>query len=143
MFVLLRVVPPLITCAQRSINSAEGTPKEGPMATINPGKLITMPEVKPTPAGPPHSWSPQFWSNRQLVGLQFPNPEGLDALIEQFWTDPVLEGLPRVYVGDNTVIIPAAVVTYLRQQGHSFTARPVVSAGDLPAEEVNEIRRCG
>jgi hypothetical protein len=88
-------------------------------------------------------WSPQFWENRQLVAVRPPRPEDLDALIERFWSDPALDGLPRVYVGDNTVIVPAAVVDYLREQGHSFDTKPVVSAGDLPAEEVNAIRRTG
>ncbi|MCI0460408.1 MAG: hypothetical protein L0Z62_25935 [Gemmataceae bacterium] len=113
------------------------------MEAINPGSLATPPEVQPALAGPTRGWSPQLWSNRQLVGLQFPTHEGLDTLIERFWTDPVLEGLPHVYVGDNTMIGPAAVVDHLRQQGHTFTPRPVVSADDLPAQEVNAIRQCG
>jgi hypothetical protein len=102
-------------------------------------------EVHPRPAtlpvGEPTGWRGSFWDYREHVALRFASSEDLDALIDRFWSDPALWGLPRVYVGDNTVVVPAGAADYLRQQGHEFTLTKVVSAGDLPAEEVNRIRR--
>jgi hypothetical protein len=88
-------------------------------------------------------WNPQLWSNRELVGLHCPRREDLSALIEQFWEDPALDGLPRVHVGDQTVVVPAAVVDYLRDKGHAFIVQPARSSADLPQEEADRIRRLG
>lgn len=107
------------------------------------GEPITPQANGLTHSAPVRGWSPRLWENRELVAVQPPRPEDLDALIERFWSDPELQGLPHVYVGDNTVIVPAAVVDHLRRQGHPFSTKPVVSAGDLPPEEVNDLRRNG
>jgi hypothetical protein len=89
----------------------------------------------------PAEWSPTYWGTYPQAALQFASDEGLNALIDEFWSDPLLRGMPRFYVGDNTVIVPASVVEGLRRKGHQFVVQKVVSAGDLPAEEVNRIRR--
>jgi hypothetical protein len=86
-------------------------------------------------------WEPLLGAGSQQAALQFATAEGLDALIDQLWSDPLLQGVPRIYVGDNTVVVPASVVDHLRQTGHKFIAQKVVSAGELSAEEVNRIRR--
>jgi hypothetical protein len=92
-------------------------------------------------ASQPLGWEPLLGGGSQQAALKFGSAEGLDALIDQFWSDPLLQGVPRIYVGDSTVVVPASVVEHLRQTGHEFIAQKVVSAGDLPAEEVNRIRR--
>jgi hypothetical protein len=92
-------------------------------------------------ASHPLGWQPLLEGGGQQAALQFGSAEGLDALIDQFWTDPLLQGVPRIYVGDNTVVVPASVVEHLRQTGHEFVVQRVVSAGELPGAEVNRIRR--
>jgi hypothetical protein len=77
------------------------------------------------------------------VGLHFASEEELDAAIDWLWTVPELRELPRVHVGDNTMVVPAGAADLFRRKGYQFTLRSVVSAGDLPAEEVNRIRREG
>ena len=86
------------------------------------------------------SWSPRFWANSAHVAIRFDSPEQLDAAIDWLWAAPEMRDLPRVHVGDNTMIVPAAAVEHFRSQGHRFTIRKVVSAGELPSEEVNRIR---
>src|SRR5437660_882082 len=85
-------------------------------------------------------WAPSFWANPRHVGLQFASAMELDAAIDWLWSAPALRNLPRVHVGHNTMIVPAEAVELFRQKGYHFTLRTVVSAGDLPAEEVNRIR---
>jgi hypothetical protein len=93
------------------------------------------------PAGFSFGWEALLGGGGQPAALQFRSAEGLDAVIDQFWSDPLLRGMPRIYVGDNTVVVPAPAVEHLRRTGHEFALQKVVSAGDLPAEEVNQIRR--
>jgi hypothetical protein len=85
----------------------------------------------------------QFWANTRQVGLRFVSGEELDAAIDWIWTVPELRELPRVHVGDNTMVVPAGAADLFRQKGYQFTLSTVVSAGDLPSEEVNRIRREG
>ena len=67
----------------------------------------------------------------------------LDSAIDLLWSDPELQGMPRVHVGEQTMIVPTAALPLFRKKARNFTATAVVSAGDLPAEEVNRIRRGG
>jgi len=83
------------------------------------------------------------WDNSQQVGLQFGSTEELDAAIDWLWTDAILRDLPRVHVGRNTMIVPADTVDLFRNKGYHFTLSRVVSAGDLPPEDINRIRREG
>jgi hypothetical protein len=92
-------------------------------------------------ASHPLGWEPLLGGGDQQAALQFGSAEGLDALIDHFWSDPLLLGVPRIYVGNNTVVVPASVVEHLRQTRHEFVVQKVISAGDLSAEEVNRIRR--
>jgi hypothetical protein len=77
------------------------------------------------------------------VGLQFASGDELDRAIDWLWSTPELRELPRVHVGQHTLVVSAESVDLFRQQGYDFTLCAVVSAGDLPAEEVNRIRREG
>jgi hypothetical protein len=87
-------------------------------------------------------WSPQFWANKHAA-LQFSSTEELDAAIGWLWEVPELRHLPRVHVGENTMIVPEGAVDAFKKKGYDFTVSKVVSAGDLPADEVNRIRREG
>jgi hypothetical protein len=91
---------------------------------------------------PESKWSPQFWANKHAA-LQFCSTEELDAAIGWLWEVPELRHLPRVHVGENTMIVPEGAVDAFRKRGYHFTVNSVVSAGDLPADEVNRIRREG
>jgi hypothetical protein len=115
------------------------SPTPEPTATLANGGAA--PRNGPETARPP--WWSDSWAPVEEAALQFPTEEVLDALIGDFWSDPLLRGMPRFYVGDNTVIVPASAVEYLRGKGHPFEVHKVISAGDLPAEEVNRIRREG
>jgi hypothetical protein len=89
------------------------------------------------------AWASQFWANTQQVALRFASAEELDAAIDWLWVTPEMRELPRVHVGENTMVVPAGAVEAFRQRGFKFDATTVVSAGALPAEEVNRIRREG
>jgi hypothetical protein len=91
----------------------------------------------------PEKWAPQFWANPRQVALRFASGEELDAAIDWLWSVQELRELPRVHVGQNTMVIPAGAVDLFRKKGFRFTQSLVVSAGELPAEEVNRIRREG
>jgi hypothetical protein len=93
------------------------------------------------PEWPMGRWNPQFWSYRQLVAIQFRTEEDLDAAIDLLWDDSELQGLPHVHVGDWTMIIPAQAVDCFQRKARNFCIKSVVSAGDLPPEEINRIRR--
>ena len=94
-------------------------------------------------AGRPDRWSPRFWANAPQAALRFATEEELDAAIDWLWNTPELRELPRVHVGCNTMIVPAVAADLFRRKGYAFTLCEVVSAGDLPAEEVNRIRGQG
>jgi hypothetical protein len=135
---------------------ADTTHSPLPPAKANPVEEQTSPQSGPAerargengtavPSGVaadyPLGWGPLLGGGSCQAALQFGSAEGLDALIDRFWSDPLLQGVPRIYVGDSTVIVPASVVEHLRQSGHDFVVKKVVSAGDLPAEEVNRLRQ--
>src|SRR5688572_19181261 len=105
------------------------------------GKVAPVPSASSAAGKEPALWAPRFWDNAHQVGLQFDSETDLDAAIDWLWEAPELRDLPRVHVGRNTMIVPAAALALFRQKGFQFTVCPVVSAGDLPPEEVNRIRR--
>jgi hypothetical protein len=112
-----------------------------------PGLVTETADTRDQPVSAPvngqERWAPQFWANAHKVALRFACEEELDAAIDWLWTAPELRDLPRVHVGRNTMIVPAGALELFRQKGFHFTVGKVVSAGDLPAEEVNRIRREG
>jgi hypothetical protein len=108
-------------------------------ATVGEGPAV--PQPKPESPALPKRWEPFIWSYPKKAALEFRSEKDLDALIDRFWSDPELYNMPRVHVGQDTVIVPAEVVDYLRLKGHPFTVRNVVSMADLPPDEANRIRR--
>ena len=89
------------------------------------------------------TWRPRFWDNDVHVALQFATTEELDAAIDWLWTTPVLRRLPRVHVGQNTMIVPAQTADLFRARGFQFVLGTVTSMGDLSPEEANRIRKTG
>src|SRR5260370_35329671 len=87
------------------------------------------------------NWSDQFWANLRKVRIQFPSGEEVDSAIDWLWESPEMQSLPRVHVGENNMIIPEEAVDLFQKKGYQFALRSVVSAGDLPPEQVNHIRR--
>jgi hypothetical protein len=57
-----------------------------------------------------------------------------------FWHDPDFFGLPRYYVGDWTVVVPAAAVEALRRRGLEFVVQLVAVPGATSAQRLNELR---
>ena len=94
-----------------------------------------------TPCAQPACWNAGFWSYPHHAALQFASEADLDAAIDLLWNAPELRGLPRVHVGDNTMIVPAEAVDVLRTKTRPFVVKPVVSAGELPPAEAAQIRR--
>ena len=86
---------------------------------------------------------PSFCNASQQVGIAFNSTEELDAAIDWLWTDTRLRDLPRVHVGRNTMIIPASAVDLFRDKGIHFAVSEVISAGDLPTDDLNRVRREG
>jgi hypothetical protein len=110
--------------------------------TVEPSTETNHTEQLPVdPAIQGSRWLPLIGWYRQHVGLEFDSVEDYDAALDLVWSDPELLGVPRVHVGRNTMIVPAAAAPIFQKKGCKFTPRKVISAGDLPAEEVNRIRR--
>src|SRR5206468_3909173 len=101
------------------------------------------PAIPSPPVDGSEKATPRSGANGSQVGLQFASEEELDKAIDWLWSAPELRELPRIHVGQNTMIVPASAVELFRQKGYHFTLCTVVSAGDLPPEEVNRIRREG
>jgi hypothetical protein len=118
-------------------------PEQGTAAVPNGAGRETAPAETGAalPAGQPLRWDPAFWSYPQHAALRFDSEADLDAAIDLLWNDRELRGLPRVHVGDNTLIVPADAVDAFRKKARHFVVQPVVSAGDLSPEEANRYRR--
>jgi hypothetical protein len=86
-------------------------------------------------------WKPDVDLYETKKALRFRTEEECDAAIDLCWNDMELRGVPRSHVGNNTMIVPAAAVTYFKARGLRFTIEGVVSARDLPAKEVQRLRR--
>ncbi len=89
----------------------------------------------------PACWNAAFWSYPQHAALQFASEADLDDAIDLLWNDSELRGVPRVHVGDNTMIVPAEAVDLFQRKVRHFVVRPVFAAGDLSPEEANSFRR--
>lgn len=77
---------------------------------------------------------------RDLRALQFSSEEQFAAAGKLLWGD--LSELPYDLVGNQTIIVPAVAVPCFA--GLEFTDTEVLSPDDLPADELNELRReCG
>lgn len=78
---------------------------------------------------------------REQSALKFRSTKALDAAIAVLWKDDELYGLPRAHVGDNTMIVPTEAVPILKARGLQFKESRVLSAAELPPEEIDRLRR--
>jgi len=106
-------------------------------------KTENFPEVSGAAVTETEKWLPRFWANEDKVSLRFATTDELDAAIDWLWTVPDLRELPRVHVGENTMVVPAQAADLFRKKGFQFILATVTSAGDFPPEEANRIRKTG
>jgi len=79
-------------------------------------------------------------SYREKSAVQFPTKEALRAALRLFWHDEAFFGVPRYYVGNWTIVVPATIVDALRAKGLSFTVQKVAMPGQVSAEIMNKLR---
>jgi hypothetical protein len=94
----------------------------------------------PAVAGGPPGWVSNLAVYREKSALKFPSKAALREALRVFWHDRDFFGLPRYYVGDWTLAVPAAAVEELRRRGLEFTVQPVALPGETSAERLNELR---
>jgi hypothetical protein len=59
------------------------------------------------------------------------------------WATPALRELPRVHVGENTMIVPAPAAPLFTEAGFKLTLVSVKSIGELSADDADRVRREG
>jgi predicted transcriptional regulator len=89
----------------------------------------------PTPV-----WLARLGMYPEKVALRFATDTAFGQGIRLLWSDPELRGMPRDHPDARTLLVPAVAVEVLRGRGLRFDVLPVVSAGDLPAERVSQLR---
>jgi hypothetical protein len=94
--------------------------------------------LKSMPAALP--WQPDLNGYAELKALTFTSPEEMDTAIDLLWSDP-LRNLPHELAGGDTIIVPGEAVGYFEAAHLTFSQDDVLSASDLPADELNELRR--
>ena len=90
-----------------------------------------------------HNWRSRFWDNESHISMQFSTTEDLDSAIDWMWDTPEMRELPRVHVGENTIIVPCQAVAAFQKAGFQFIVEQVISTSDHTPETANRIRRTG
>lgn len=113
--------------------------------TVQPIHELAQPNsgIISSSAKEPQNWQARFWDNDSHASLQFATTEELDAAIDWLWSVPEMHQLPRVHVGENTIIVPTQTVEFFRKKGFQFVVGAVTSTSDLAAEEANRVRKTG
>lgn len=83
-------------------------------------------------------WKPWLDSYQDLRALQFRTPEHFAAAAKLLWSGELRE-LPYDLVGNHTIIVPAEAVPFFR--GLEVTETDVLHAGDIPPQELSELRK--
>lgn len=83
---------------------------------------------------------PHLDAYRELRALTFRSDRGIDAAIDLLWSEE-LAGVPHALAGGDTLIIPAEAVPFFKARGLKFRNTRVLSASELPAEDINRLRR--
>jgi hypothetical protein len=91
-------------------------------------------------AQPTPRWKCHLDFYRDQLALTFKSRKDADKAIDLLWTDDLYE-LPHALAGGDTIIIPADALPYFEGKGLRFRKSKVRSAGDLPPEEINKLRR--
>ena len=89
-----------------------------------------------------HQWQPDLDSYPKLTAMTFPSDEEVEKAIDLLWAEE-LNSLPHELVGGLTIIVPAEATEHFQAAGLQFTVDEVTSASELPAEELNELRKQG
>jgi hypothetical protein len=95
--------------------------------------------AEPSTADAPQ-WKAHLDLYKEKRALIFKEQQELHAAIELLWTEPLRE-LPHALAGGDTIIVPAEAVRYFKEQGLRFRNTRVLSAGELPPEEINRLRQ--
>ncbi len=88
----------------------------------------------------PIQWKAMISSYAHLRALTFASREDFDAAIALVWTEELIE-MPHDLVGSYTMIVPPEAVPFFKRSGLKFEDTEVLSAGDLPPEEIAQLRR--
>ncbi len=97
-------------------------------------------QMEDAPTLTPMRWKPHLDFYRDKRALTFKEETELDAAIDLLWSEP-LQDLPHDLMGGDTIIVPAEAVGYFKEKGLRFRSSKIQSAGDLPSDEVNRLRR--
>jgi hypothetical protein len=87
-----------------------------------------------------NAWNPDLDSYRELRALTFPSSDEIDAAIDLLWSGP-LRDMPHELAGGDTIIVPMDAVGYFKAANLTFSEDDVLSTRDLPANELNALRR--
>jgi hypothetical protein len=85
-------------------------------------------------------WYPHLDYYRTLEAVTFESDEDFRAVLKLFWNSPELFGVPRDIIAGRTIVVPSEVVHVLQPTELKFTHSRVLSAGELPANELAELR---
>jgi hypothetical protein len=85
-------------------------------------------------------WHPDLNAYAELKALTFPSTAAIDAAIDLLWSDP-LRKMPHELAGGDTIIVPGEAVGYFKGAHLTFSEDDVLSPSDLPAHQLNELRR--
>jgi hypothetical protein len=85
-------------------------------------------------------WHPDLNGYAELKALRFASAAEMDAAIDLLWTDP-LRKMPHELAGGDTIIVPGEAVGYFKAAHLTCSQDDVLSPSDLPAPELNELRR--
>jgi hypothetical protein len=90
--------------------------------------------------GQPSRWKAHLDYYRDKRALTFKSQQDLEAAIDLLWSNELFD-LPHDLAGGDTIIVPEEAVPYFKAKGLRFRNTRVLSAGDLPPEEINKLRR--
>ena len=102
----------------------------------------TRSKRKKTAAEPVHlvPWKAQINSYAHPRALTFMNYQDFRAAIDLVWTEALRE-MPHALPGGFTMIVPPEAVPFFAKSGLQFEDTEVLSAGDLPPEEISKLRK--
>lgn len=90
----------------------------------------------------PIIWQQGLSSYEAKSAVKFSSQDEMNIFIDMLWADPELKGVPRMPVGDNTLIVPAIAEELLRRKlAGKFSIAPVIDPSTLSSEEWSELKK--